>query len=59
MKFFSAVKTMASNFPKQDNGIAFIFKGSYYLAAPWPVRSPKKARDNYEMAVKVRSRPCS
>lgn len=42
-----------NKYPTQDNGVAFIFQGSYYLAAPWPIRSPKKALENYEKAVQV------
>ncbi|CAM9978756.1 unnamed protein product, partial [Laminaria digitata] len=48
LAFTSAMNVLVKKFPAQDNGVAFIFQGSYYLAAPWPIRSPKKARDNFE-----------
>lgn len=48
------MNVLVKKFPTQDNGVAFIFQGSYYLAAPWPVRSAKKARACYEKAVEVR-----
>ena len=48
---------LVKKFPAQDNGVAFIFQGSYYLAAPWPIRSPKKARENFEKALKVSEIP--
>ena len=43
--------TLVKKFPSQDNGVAFVFQGSYFLAAPWPVRSPRKALACYEKAV--------
>lgn len=56
LAFTSAMGVLVKKFPTQDNGVAFIFQGSYYLAAPWPIRSPKKARENYDKALKVRLR---
>ncbi|CAM9463503.1 unnamed protein product [Ectocarpus sp. 12 AP-2014] len=56
LAFTSAMNVLVKNFPTQDNGVAFIFQGSYYLAAPWPLRSPTKARASYEKAVNVNGR---
>lgn len=53
LAFTSAMDVLVKKFPTQDNGVAFIFQGSYYLAAPWPIRSAKKALACYEKAVKV------
>ncbi|CAM9679210.1 unnamed protein product, partial [Ectocarpus sp. 13 AM-2016] len=56
LAFTSAMNVLVKKFPTQDNGVAFIFQGSYYLAAPWPLRSPTKARASYEKAVNVNGR---
>ncbi|CAM9560481.1 unnamed protein product [Ectocarpus fasciculatus] len=56
LAFTSAMNVLVKKFPTQDNGVAFIFQGSYYLAAPWPLRSTKKALASYEKAVKVNGR---
>ena len=51
LAFTSAMTALVKKFPSQDNGVAFVFQGSYFLAAPWPVRSPRKALACYEKAV--------
>ncbi|CAM9875969.1 unnamed protein product, partial [Hapterophycus canaliculatus] len=56
LAFTSAMNTLAKKFPTQDNGVAFIYQGSYFLAAPWPLRNPKKARECYEKAVEINGR---
>jgi hypothetical protein len=33
--------------PSQENGVAHMFLGGYHLAAPWPLRSLRKAREAY------------
>lgn len=53
LSFTSAMSVLVKKFPEQDNGVAYIFQGSYFLAAPWPIRSPIKARESFEKAVKV------
>lgn len=57
LAFTSAMTVLVKKFPTQDNGVAFIFQGSYYLAAPWPIRSAKKALACYDKAVKVSKQP--
>ncbi|KAG5187705.1 hypothetical protein JKP88DRAFT_287946 [Tribonema minus] len=49
--FLNAVEMLVSQYPQQDNGVAFIFQGAYYLAAPWPVKSAKKAVAAFEKAL--------
>eukprot|EP00611_Tribonema_gayanum_P016639 TRINITY_DN29032_c0_g1_i1.p1 TRINITY_DN29032_c0_g1~~TRINITY_DN29032_c0_g1_i1.p1 ORF type:complete len:279 (-),score=84.33 TRINITY_DN29032_c0_g1_i1:417-1253(-) len=51
--FLNAVEMLVSQYPQQDNGVAFIFQGAYYLAAPWPVKSAKKAIAAFEKALAV------
>lgn len=51
--FTSAVGALLEKYPAHDDGVAFIFQGSYYMAAPWPIRNPKKARENYDKAMEV------
>lgn len=53
LAFTSAMTVLVKKFPSQDNGVAFVFQGSYFLAAPWPLRSPRKALACYEKAVQV------
>jgi hypothetical protein len=35
-----------------DDAVGYIYLGSLYLVAPWPVGNSKKAKENYELAVK-------
>lgn len=53
LTFTSAMAALLKKFPAQDNGVAFIFQGCYYLAAPWPIRSTKKALTCFEKAIEV------
>ncbi|CAM9239577.1 unnamed protein product [Ascophyllum nodosum] len=56
LAFTSAMGVLVKDFPAQDNGVAHIFQGSYFLAAPWPLRSPRKACKSFDKAVKVNGR---
>lgn len=51
--YTSAVNVLVDKYPTHDNGIAFIFLGAFYLAAPWPLRSVSKACKNFDRAVQV------
>lgn len=52
--YTTAVHKLLKRHPTQDNGVAYIFHGAYFLAAPWPIRNPRKASLNFEKALEVR-----
>ena len=48
--FGKAVDALRSTDEKYDNGVAWIFAGSNYLALPWPIKSADKARIRFRKA---------
>jgi len=39
--------------PKADNAVGHIYMGAFYMVAPWPMSDAKKAREQFEKAVKI------
>ncbi|CAM9472179.1 unnamed protein product [Choristocarpus tenellus] len=54
--FKSAVNVLVDKYPEHDNGVGFIFLGAFYLAAPWPIQNPPKAKILFDKAVEVNGR---
>jgi len=54
VSFLSSVSKLEAMHPEFDGLIHCIYWGAYYLAAPWPVTSTKKARNYFEKLVKAR-----
>lgn len=49
--YLKAVDVLVSKFPDYDNGVAYIYRGAYFLAAPWPIRNVSKAIAAFTSAV--------
>mmetsp|Transcript_70941 Transcript_70941/g.140796 ORF Transcript_70941/g.140796 Transcript_70941/m.140796 type:complete len:311 (-) Transcript_70941:178-1110(-) len=54
ISFLSSVTKLEAMHPEFDGLIYCVYWGAYYLAAPWPVTSTKKARNYFEKMVKAR-----
>ena len=53
LQFNNYVDEMVRKYPSYDNGLAHIYRGAFFLAAPWPVYSPKKAQKHFLDALAV------
>lgn len=64
--FIKLVDELIKKYPDFDKGVAYIYKGAFYLAAPWPLKSidtaskaiqkafelePKSIRNNYYQGI--------
>uniref|UniRef100_A0A0G4HI70 Uncharacterized protein n=1 Tax=Chromera velia CCMP2878 TaxID=1169474 RepID=A0A0G4HI70_9ALVE len=48
-----ANKVLREVAPSFDNGVGHIFAGNFYVTTPWPLRSFKKGRERFDLALKV------
>jgi len=53
VSFLKNVATLKATYPEHNGGLAFIFTSAFYLAAPFPVRSPSRAIDAARMALEA------
>ena len=48
--FIKLVDELIKKYPTFDKGVAYIYKGAFYLAAPWPLKSITTASKSIQQA---------